>query len=583
MLRFLISTSFIFLTLFSYAQLPPVFSDSENKNAQFSKLATTYLSPTKIIWTNAEGNSSIQNENYLLLKGKGQAHLSNTNICTLKSDDKNSPSILFDFGKEIHGGIQILTGQGPTAKPVKVRIRFGESVSEAMSDIGEKGATNDHAIRDAVIEVPWLGSLEFGNSGFRFVRIDLVDKNTELLLKEVRAKFVYQDIPYLGSFKCNDDLLNKIWMTGAYTVHLNLQDYLWDGIKRDRLVWIGDIHPEVSTVNAVFGYNEAVPRSLDLARDITPLPGWMSGISSYSLWWIITHKDWYMNHGNLEYLKEQKDYLVPLLKRLISLIDDNGKEKLEELRFLDWPSSGNTEAIQAGLQALMVWAIHDGGELCEILNDKATAEECRKAVDKLKKYTPNPNNSKQAGALLSITDLISPEKGNEIVSKDGVQNFSTFYGYYMLQSLAKAKNYNGALASIREYWGGMLSVGATTFWEDFDINWLKNASRIDELPQAGKADIHGDYGAHCYVGLRHSLCHGWASGPTAWLTQHVLGVKVVEPGCKVVKIEPNLGDLEYAEGTYPTPFGLIEIKHTKEANGKIKSDIKAPKGVKILK
>lgn len=43
--------------------------------------------------------------------------------------------------------------------------------------------------------------------------------------------------------------------------------------------------------------------------------------------------------------------------------------------------------------------------------------------------------------------------------------------------------------------------------------------------------------------LRHSLSHGWASGPTAWLSEHVLGVQVIESGCKVIKIEPHLGDL----------------------------------------
>ena len=37
----------------------------------------------------------------------------------------------------------------PGNKPVNVRVRFGESVSEAMSEIGGKnGATDDHAIRD---------------------------------------------------------------------------------------------------------------------------------------------------------------------------------------------------------------------------------------------------------------------------------------------------------------------------------------------------------------------------------------------------------------------------------------------------
>ena len=93
-----------------------------------------------------------------------------------------------------------------------------------------------------------------------------------------------RDIPYLGTFKSNDERLNKIWETGAYTVHLNMQEYLWDGIKRDRLVWVGDMHPEVMTILAVFGANEVVPKSLDFIAEITPSNEWMNGISSYSMW-----------------------------------------------------------------------------------------------------------------------------------------------------------------------------------------------------------------------------------------------------------------------------------------------------------
>lgn len=51
-----------------------------------------------------------------------------------------------------------------------------------------------------------------------------------------------------------------------------MQEYLWDGIKRDRLVWLGDFHPELKTITRVFGYNEVVPRSLDLACEQYPCP-----------------------------------------------------------------------------------------------------------------------------------------------------------------------------------------------------------------------------------------------------------------------------------------------------------------------
>jgi hypothetical protein len=129
---------------------------------------------------------------------------------------------------------------------------------------------------------------------------------------EIRAVLQIRDIPYLGSFRSNDPRLNQIWDTGAWTVHLNMQDYLWDGIKRDRLVWLGDMHPEVSIISAVFGHNEVVPKSLDLIRDNTPPTDWMNGISSYSMWWVILHDDWYQLYGNLDYLREQRDYLKTL-------------------------------------------------------------------------------------------------------------------------------------------------------------------------------------------------------------------------------------------------------------------------------
>jgi len=64
-------------------------------------------------------------------------------------------------------------------------------------------------------------------------------------------------------------------------------------------------------------------------------------------------------------------------------------------------------------------------------------------------------------------------------------------------------------------------------------------------------------GAHCYVAYQYSFCHGWASGPTAWLSQHVLGVKPVEPGSTRVVVSPKLGHLRWAEGSYPTPLGPI--------------------------
>jgi alpha-L-rhamnosidase len=563
-------------------QLPPIFDKSFE--SQKDSRIRQYLTPRRIVWTSDKTGKDVIDAKNLLLKGTGQADLVHKNFCKLISSDDEKPGILFDFGKEIQGGIQLVTDQPSNQKPIRVRVRFGESVSEAMSDIDTiHGATNDHAMRDFVVEVPWLGTMQVGNSGFRFVRIDLVDPNRELQLKEVRAIFEYRDIPYPGSFKSNDERLNKIWNTGAYTVHLNMQEYLWDGIKRDRLVWVGDMHPEVMTINTVFGKNEVVAKSLDQARDITPLPGWMNGISAYSMWWVLIHRDLYKNQGDLEYLRKQQKYLVGLLEQLIEKTKDN-KENLDGTRFLDWPSSENPQGIHAGLHAMMVMTLEAGAELFTILDEPAEAARCKATATQLKLYVPEVNGSKQAAALLALSGLIPAEKANaEVIARGDCENFSTFYGYYMLQAKAKAKDYTGALNCIRNYWGGMLDMGATTFWEDFDLAWTKNAAPIDELVPDGKDDIHGDFGAYCYKNLRHSLCHGWASGPTSWLSEHVLGISVVEPGCKTIRVQPNLGDLAWVEGTYPTPLGVVKVRHDKQPDGSIKSVIDAPKGMKVLR
>jgi len=556
----------------------------KGKTYKKEEIQTFYLSPVKILWKSDEKSGTISNSEQLLKEGNGQADLSGQNLCIMRADGSKKPSVLLDFGKEIHGGIRLITDQSRGGKPVRLRIRFGESASEAMSDVDVKGATNDHAMRDMIVSAPWLGKLEVGNTGFRFVRIDLLDDNAELKIKEISASLVIRDIPYIGSFNSSDSLLNKIWMTGAYTVHLNMQDFLWDGIKRDRLVWIGDMHPESSTIAAVFGDNEVVTKSLDQARDITPLPNYMAGMVSYSMWWIIIQHDWYMHTGNLTYLKEQKTYLTQLLGQLSQKIDNNDSEILDGgNRFLDWPSSPNIKGIHAGLQGMLIITLNDGARLSEILGDKATANKCRAVVERLKKNVPDVNGSKQAAALMGISGLVKPEVANAVISANGVKDYSTFFGYYMLQAKAKAGDYTGAMSDIKNFWGPMLDLGATTFWEDFNVDWLANAGRIDELVPAGKVDIHADYGAYCYVGFRHSLAHGWASGPTPWLTEHVLGIQVIAPGCKEISIRPHLGELSFVEGTFPTPYGPLYVKHTKKADGTVSSIIKAPKGVKIVK
>lgn len=539
------------------------------------EISTTYLIPKRVMWVS--DSSLVTTPENLLLPFTGQTTVSGGPVCILRKGG----GLLLDYGEELQGGIRLTTAIRPDQRPAKVRVRFGESVSEAMSDAGSKGASNDHAMRDFELSLPWLGGVETGNSGFRFVRIDALD-DMELPVRAIEAASRYRDIPYLGSFRSSSPRLDSIWRTGARTVHLNMQNYLWDGIKRDRLVWIGDMHPEVMTINTVFGDNEVVRRSLDLARDDTPLPGWMNGMCSYSLWWILIQRDLYKYQGNKDYLAEQLPYLQGLARQIIDNTDGK-KEKLSGgTRFLDWPTSENPDVIHSGLQALTIMALEACEEIFNELGDSQSVALCRNKCIEMRKYVPSDLGNKQAASMLALASLGKTQGYGKTISENGADGFSTFYGYYMLEALAAAGRYEEAMKIISDYWGGMLDLGATTFWEDLTFSDLARSSRIDEFLPEGAYDIHADGGNYCYKGLRHSFCHGWASGPTAWLSRHVLGIEPVGVGFSTVRIRPNLGNLEWAEGTFPTPKGVIKVRHERDGNGEIKSQITLPDGVKMI-
>lgn len=563
---------------YATAQVP------DGSNARKDVLSRMYVYPKRIVWVS--NDSLIENKQTLLRTGPGQSEFQARNMTKFTTTAHDTASILLDYGRELHGGLRIILGPARPWGTQPVRVRFGESVSEAMSEWDHnrrrKGySTNDHSIRDMNILVPSQGMTEVGNTGFRFVRIDF-PRQGYVNVSELPAVLVYRDEPWRGSFSCSDSLLNNIWQTGAWTVQLCMQDYIWDGIKRDRTIWLGDMHPETSTIMSVFGYSDVVPRTLRLAVSQYPLPQWLNGMSSYSMWYLIIMNEWYMHQGDKAFLQENKDYITGLVRQFDKAVDANGKLNIPGLHFLDWPSSPNKAGVESGYRALLRWSLADAEFLCKELGDNDAEKLCQEVMARLDKIVPMPHGLKQTAALMTLCGWMKPEDAcSQVIAKDGAKDFSTFYGYYMLQSMARAGMWQKALDIVRQYWGGMLQLGATTFWEDFDTHWLDNAGRIDEITPPGKVDVHKTYGAYCYQSLRHSLCHGWASGVTPWLTATVLGVEITKPGCAELTITPHLGDLEWAEGNFPTPKGNVWIKHVKGKDGKVKTTYKAPKGIKV--
>ena len=541
-----------------------------------------YIVPVRIVRT----TGNVENPEAMLEARPAQIGLERPPFwpaCKLTNEKGERASILVDFGCEFHGSLRLYSWYLKSAtKRVNLKIRFGESVSEAMTPWPEKGSTNDHANRDVVMNVGFLSANETNESGYRFACIELMDDDCSIDLYMIQGVMIDRNLERLGTFNSSCQRVNDIFETSVYTAYLNMQEYLWDGIKRDRLVWCGDIYPSELTILAAFGAHEVLKKSLDIHSLITPPTGWMNGYPSYSLWWVLSHDLFYMASGDIEYLKQNHDYIKAVIHHITDHVDEDGVETLPQ-KFLDWPSSTNPDALHSGMQALFAIFFERAAYLMREMGDEETAKFCDDYHAKVSKVHLPHGNNKQAAAMLALSGIEDVKKMNEeVIVPGGGHGYSTFMGYTILSAKALADDMTRALNDMREYWGGMLDMGATTFWEDFDLDWMENATPITEVVPEGKVDIHGDYGAYCYLNLRHSLCHAWASGPAPFLMKYVLGIQILEPGCRKVAIKPDLGDLEWAEGTYPTPYGLIKVRHEKTADG-IKSTIEAPAEVEIVK
>ena len=417
--------------------------------------------------------------------------------------------IILDFGKEMCGGIRILTYHSDKSS---VRLRFGESVGECCSDIGgEKNATNDHALRDFEISLPNFSDMTFGNTGFRFLRMDFSGKVT---LKSVVAENNILKRKSVFEYEGNDSLIAQIFNTAKRTVDLCASSgYVWDGVKRDRLVWIGDMHPEMLALTTLYGRMPEIERSLDFVRRQTRLPKWMNTMPSYSLWWIIILADYYKKTGCKSFIARQLNYLEKLINQLRDCIKENGELNYPSY-FVDWPTHNQEDEID-GVRAINIMAMKRSIELLEEFGkDTSLAEEL---LERLLKVEMSPKTSKQVTALKYFATSLTEEDKARLVA-GGARGMSTFMSYYILKAVASFDK-SCAIEMMKEYYGAMLDKGATTFWEDFDIAWAENSCRIDQLPTADMKDVHGDFGAFCYIGYRHSLCHGWSAGVIQFIAE----------------------------------------------------------------
>ena len=135
-----------------------------------------------------------------------------------------------------------------------------------------------------------------------------------------------------------------------------------------------------------------------------------------------------------------------------------------------------------------------------------------------------------------------------MIQNDAVAPITTpYFKYYELDALAEMGELEEVYRRILEYWGGMLDMGAVTFWEEFDPS------------QTGteKYAMYGDpYGK--------SLCHAWAASPVYLLSRYFAGLYPTKPGYQEFGVRPEgIRILEEFSFVLPVRSGSVRISWKK--------------------
>lgn len=538
-------------------------------------------------------------------------------------------SVTLDFGKEVGGFVTVHFASSSDAGQ-----QLGLAFSESSLGIGTAGdASNGGPAPDGAIyaNVNGPGTYTMPASklrgGFRYLTLFLNSSGAvdidRLWLNFTAAPAMTNLRAYPNYFRSSDDLLNRIWYAGAYTVQMDTvgpdQGRVWpppllggwdnsgrvgvgssvlvDGAKRDRTVWPGDLGISVPTDFAAFDDLTSIRNTLDVlyqhqdpegafpyAGPEVNFPGALS--DTYHLWTLIVTAEYERYSGDRAWLDRIWAQYKKGVAWSTARIDASGLFMVGGSA--DWARSDQGQeniAANALMYRVLVTASTLAGEegdpgLAAGYAQKAAA--LRAAINAqlwdsaAGAYQDNRNNSSlhpQDGNSLAVWFGIpdSAQKTGSVLqllkrnwTRLGAHTpewtgIHPYPGSLEIQARLAAGDNTDALDLIRREWGYMLDAPIGTA-STFWEGFNDNGSFAYESTGPGYT----------------SLAHGWATGPTSALTFYVLGLQPASAGGQYTFV-PHPGDLRFAEGRLRTPQGEVDASWLRDPHA-FEMELVAPRG-----
>jgi len=426
----------------------------------------------------------------------------------------------------------------------------------------------------------------------RYVFITLRNQTRPAMLH--RFKLIESTYPVtpVGSFECNDEILNRIWNISAHTLKLCMEDTFTDCPLYEQTYWVADARKEALFAYAAFNATDIAARCIRIgAYSLDKYPmvlcqapsTWETLLPAWSFIWGLMVWDYYAYTADKEFLTWAYPYVIKNLQGAEQFMDDRGLFSGPFWNMFDWAGIDDGHHTVLHNSMFFVGALDAARKCAQALQcTKHTAwiDSCRQRITTAIEDCWNPetftypdsmhadgNPSKRTSlhtVFLSLLFDIAPQERRERLKQlliDPPENMtgigSSLAQVYLLETYDKLGMQDHVINEILRCYTPMIELGSSTVWESFLTGSLR----------------HGEFPTRSHT-------HACSAAPIYFFNRILLGILPEGEGGLAFVISPRLNGLTRASGTTATIKGPVHVSW--QLDGK-RLDIQAsgPEGTQL--
>ena len=422
------------------------------------------------------------------------------------------------------------------------------------------------------------------------------NSDDSLVIEKAGLIFSHYPITNEGVFECSNERLNEIYQAGKNALNNCRQSIHLDSVThQENLGCTGDYY--VESLMEYYAYGETKLTRFDLLRtaDLLRAGNGRMFHTTYSLIYLQMLWDYYAYSGDKDIFYQTEDALSLLFDFFQNYEREDGiLDNLPNYLFIDWLEVDGyslhhpPKALgQTVMNALYYKALCVVKDIYQLLWNVAKQGYIEKKISKLKGAFFNTFfDEKEELFFDGLGDKIPNSLVNEWQPQNPKKRYYSVYGnalavLYGLCPIDKEKDVLRRILTdktliypqpycmhfvVEAIWksGLFAEYGLQTL-----LLWIQAVDNEKKVLKEGWIEV-GDYG--------FDLSHAWAGSPTYQLPIRLLGLEMIEPKFKKVKLNPCLYGLDYAKILVPTPYGELYCEMRKGKN----TILRVPNGIEVI-